>query len=78
MHPRDKTIRYEVHAIHRMRRRGINETQVEQTIREPTSVRSAKRPGAKRFERKISARKRLVVIAEESNDSYWVITAWKG
>lgn len=77
MHPRDKVVRYHVHAKRRMRRRGITKEQVEATIRRPSAIQPAQRKGAKRFERKLSARKQMNVIAEEGSREFWIITAWK-
>ncbi|MHC4698695.1 MAG: DUF4258 domain-containing protein [Planctomycetota bacterium] len=77
MDPREKVIRYQVHAKHRMRRRGVTTEQVELAIRQPDAARPAKRPGATRFEKRLSARRRVIVIAEEDSRSFWVITAWK-
>ena len=76
MRPRDKVIRYQVHAKQRMRGRGITEGQVEQTIRKPDRTASARRPGATRFERRLSTRRTIVVVAEKHAMSFWVITAW--
>ena len=77
MNPRDKVIRYQAHAMRRMQKRGITQGQVEQTIRKPDRKGPAKRPGATRFERKASKRRKTIVIAEEHDTSFWVITAWK-
>ena len=76
MHRQDKPIRYHVHAKRRMRRRGISEIQVERAIREPDVVRPARRQGAQRFEKRLSKRRRLTVIAEVEKRETWVITAW--
>ena len=76
MKRRDKHVRFQVHAIRRMRRRGIDESQVMAAITHPDTVRSAKRAGALRFEKRLSPRRRLAVIAEEDASSIWVITAF--
>lgn len=77
MRPRDKIIRYQEHALGRMSERGISKKQVEQTIWFPDCVRTANRPGAKRFEKKFSPRRRITVIAEEFEREFWVISAFK-
>ncbi len=77
MHPRDKAIRYQIHAKRRMSRRGISKEQVEQVLLQPDSTRPAKRPGAKRFEKVFSSRRRITVIAEEDTRSFWVISTWR-
>lgn len=77
MQPRDKIIRYQEHALARMSERGISKEQVEQTIWFHDSKRNAKVPGATRFEQKLSPRRRMVVIAKESEREFRVITAHK-
>lgn len=77
MHPRDKIIRYQEHALGRMSERGISKEQVEQTIWFHDRVRNANRLGAKRFEKKFSPRRRITVIAEEFEREFWVISAFK-
>lgn len=77
MRPREKVIRYQVHAKRRMHRRGITVEQVERAIREPDAIRPAKRPEAKRYDKRLSSRRRVTVIVEEDARAFWVITAWK-
>jgi len=60
-----------------MARRGISEQQVERCVRRPDVERPAKREGARRMEKRLSARIRLIVIAEETDRNFWVITAFK-
>lgn len=76
MQRRDKIIRYHVHARRRMNKRGIDDRQVEEAIYHPDAVRPAKRDGARRYEKKLSKRRRVRVIAEETDSEIWVITAW--
>jgi hypothetical protein len=76
MKPADKFIQYDPHARRRLAQRGVTESQVAQTLRGPESVRPAKRPDAKRFEKAISRRRRLAVIAIEESSLFWVISAW--
>ena len=71
-----KAIRYEIHAIRRMAQRGVSEQQIREAVRHPSAVRSAKRYGAKRFEKVISRRRRLCVIAEERELEFWIVSAW--
>ena len=77
MHPCDKIIRYQEHALGRMNERGISKEQVEQTIWFHDCVRNAKRPGAKRFEKRFSPRRRITVIAEEFAREFWVVSAFR-
>ena len=77
MKRRDKTIRYQAHARRQMRRRGISVEQVERCVRKPDAERPARRSGAKRLEKKLSARTRVVVIAEEGSTEVWIVTAFK-
>jgi len=74
---RDKTIRYQTHAIRRLNQRGISYEQIEQTIKSADAVRKAKRKGTKRFEKKLSKRTRITVIAEEHASEIWVISVWR-
>jgi hypothetical protein len=76
MKPADKFIQYDPHARRRLAQRGVPESQVAQTLRNPDSVRPAKRPDAKRFEKAISRQRRLAVIAVEESASFWVISVW--
>lgn len=72
----DKPLRFEVHAEERMRERGVSATQIERTLRSPDKERQARRPGARRYEKAISSRRRLAVIAEPGQDFVTVITVW--
>ena len=72
----DKRIRYGEHALQRLLERGVSRDQVSQTLRQPDAERKAKRKGAKRFEKSISKRMRIVVIAEETASEFMVISAW--
>jgi len=72
----DLPLRYEPHALRRTRQRGVSHEQVERTVRFPDAVRSAKRPRAKRFEKAISRRKRLVVIAGVSGRDIRIVSVW--
>ena len=72
----DLPLRYEPHAVRRMRQRDVSPEQVEQTVRFPDTVRPAKRPGAKRFEKMISRRKRLAVIAGVGGREIRIVSVW--
>jgi hypothetical protein len=72
----EKPIRYETHARHRMASRGISQEQAEYVIRSSKQKRPAKRPGAIRIEKRLSARRRLIVIVEEEDTFIRVITAY--
>jgi arginine repressor len=72
----EKRIRYQEHALQRLAERGISKDQVSRTLREPDAVRTAKRMGARRFEKAMSKRNRLVVIAEETANEFMVISTW--
>ena len=61
----DKPIRYENHALRRMKQRNVTYDQVTRTVRAPQENRPAKRPGARRLRRRFSASKVLNVIVEE-------------
>jgi len=76
MKSRDKPLRYEPHAIRRLMQRGIRPEQVEQAVRRPDASRPARRQGAKRLEKKLSARRRLIVIAEETLYFVRIWSAW--
>jgi hypothetical protein len=71
-----KPLRYEIHALRRMKQRGINKAQVQQAIRNPTRKRPSKRTGATRFEKTLSPRKRLCVAAEVTDEFIRVVTAF--
>lgn len=60
-----------------MAERGISKEQVTRAIRHPDKQGPAKRADATRFEKKLSPKKRLIVIAEEHVREFWVITAWR-
>lgn len=60
-----------------MKSRGIDKPSVERVLRAPDRVRKAKRGDAKRYEKAISKRRTIVVIASEDKDSIWVISAWR-
>ena len=75
MRSQEKVIRYQIHALRRMKRRGINSDQVERAVRKGRKG-PAKRPNSDKFELKMSKRKTMVVIAEEDDRSIWVVTAW--
>ena len=72
----DKPLRYGEHARDRMRQRSIREDQAERTVHDPQVIRPARRRGARRFERELSPRRRLAVIAEESTDMITIISAF--
>ena len=76
MRSREKAIRYLDHALTRMQERGISKQHVEKAVRAPDQVREAKNKGARRFEKKISSRRRIAVIAGESDREFEVITAF--
>jgi hypothetical protein len=73
----DKRILYMKHAGQRLTERGVSTDQVARTLRNPDVVRPAKSPRAKRFEKALSKRTRLVVIAEEKPTEFLVISAWE-
>ena len=72
----DKPIHYHPHAELRLRQRGVDKSQVAKTLRSPDSERPARRPGATRFEKALSKRRRLAVIALDSRDSFLVLSAF--
>ena len=73
-----RLVRYEVHALRRMEQRGISREAVNQVLRRPQKVGPARRPGAKRFEGRISATKWLIVVVEDTEEFRRVITAhWR-
>ena len=71
----DKRIRYHEHALMRMRERGVSHDNVAQTLFQPDAVRPAKTRKAHVFEKALSKRKRLKVVAEERPLEFWVISA---
>ena len=76
MKRRDKAIFYEPHARRRMQQRGVSEQQVSQTVRNPDTRRPARRDDARRFEKALSSKRRLVVIARETDSSFTVISTF--
>jgi hypothetical protein len=72
----DKSIRYHPHAEVRLQQRSVDKSQVARTLRNPDAERPARRPDATRFERALSPRRRLAVIAIESSDSFLVLSAF--
>lgn len=72
-----KPFRYEDHALHRMKERGITRLEVDQVIAAPDYRRPAKRPGAMRIGRTLNARESLEVIVEETPDFIRIVSVWK-
>jgi hypothetical protein len=72
----DKPIRYHAHAWQRMMERGVSRELIESVVERPDTSRPARRPGAKRWEKRFSKQRRLAIIAEESATEIWVITAF--
>ena len=72
----DKRIRYHEHAERRLAERGVSKEHVARSLRQPEVERPAKREDARRFEKAISRKRRVVVIAEERATEFWVISAW--
>lgn len=72
----DKAIVYEAHVKRRMNQRGISTDQVERSVRSPDQERRATREGAIRFEKRLSNRRRLAVIADEESTLIRVVTAF--
>lgn len=72
----DKAVYYHAHAELRLHQRGVDKSQVAKTLRNPDSERPARRPGATRFEKALSRRRRLAVIAIEWRDSFLVLSAF--
>jgi hypothetical protein len=72
----DLPIHYDPHALRRMSQRSVSREQIEQVVRSPDAVRPAKRRGALRLEKAMSARKRLAVIAEVSRTDALIVSAW--
>ena len=72
----EKAIRYRPHAEERMEDRNVSRQHVRSTLTDPSAQRPARIEGAIRFERPISSRKRLAVIALEDSTSFTVITVF--
>ena len=64
------------YARNRMRTRGVTRDQVVHAIHHPNRTRKAKIPGAMLFEKQISTRRRLVVIADERSDPIRIINTY--
>ena len=76
MRREDKWIRYvEPHGLGRMYQRGISREQVAAAIRRPDNARRARRERAQ-FEKTLSRNRRIAVVAKETSDTIWVITAY--
>jgi hypothetical protein len=73
---RAKEIRFDAHALRRMRQRAVSKHEIEACVTKPDLMRPARAVGARRFEKKLLRRRRLAVIAEERDDHIRVITAW--
>ena len=76
MKRRDKNLYYQTHARKRMGERGISPQQVERAVYNPDKEGPANRSGATRFEKKISPKRRVCVIADEDSRSIGVVTAF--
>ena len=72
----DKPILYLPHADQMIQRRGISKTLTTMTVRNSDTERPARRADARRFEKKLSRRRRLVVIAVEHRSHLLIITAF--
>lgn len=72
----DKLIKYQLQAVRRMKRRGISKEQAERAVRMGKKGK-ARRPGSAKFALKISSKTTIVVIAEEDENSIWIVTAWR-
>ena len=72
----DKVIRFQIHALRRMKKRGVSREQAERTIRKGAKGK-AKRHNSVKFSLKISKKTTIVVIAEEGIGEIWVVTAWR-
>jgi hypothetical protein len=59
-----------------MQRRGISEEQVESAIRDPDATRPAHKKRRRRFEKRISAKRRLAVVVEDAPDRFIVVAVW--
>jgi hypothetical protein len=59
-----------------MNRRGVSQEQVEAIVDRPDCARKAKRPGARKLEKRLSTRRRLAVIIEEADGYVRVVTAY--
>ena len=67
----------EPHALARMHARGISREQVVRVLRSADTIRQARNPRYKRFEKSVSRNRRLAVIAEETSDVLLVVTAFE-
>ena len=76
MRREDKWIRFTEHAIADMYERDISREQVKAVLKHPDQVRRARSRGRLRFEKRVSRRKRLVVIVQETSDTLWVISVF--
>jgi len=76
MKGRDTPLQFEQHAAWRMRKRGVSPEQVVETVYRPDAVRPARRPGAQRYEKAFSARRRLAAIAEREEAFLRIVSAW--
>jgi hypothetical protein len=59
-----------------MKERGISPDHVADVLRSPGVEKPAERENAKRYEKALSRKTRLAVIAEERPIEFWVISAW--
>lgn len=59
-----------------MQTRGVSEEQVEKVVRLPDRIGQAKRQNAKRLEKRLSKRRRLIVIVDEESTFIRVVTAY--
>lgn len=76
MRREDTWIRYvEPHGLDRMYQRGISREQVAAAIRRPDNARRARRERTQ-FEKTLSRNRRIAVVAKETSDTIWVITAY--
>ena len=72
----EKAIRYTDHARRRMAQRGITQQQVEAALARPDAVRPADTPDARQFEKRLSKRRRITIVAVETSDAFRVVTLW--
>ena len=72
----EKPVELTRYARHRMDSRGISRQQVRTAVHHPDRIRKAKSPGLRLYERKISTRRRLVVIADEQPTVIRIINAY--
>ena len=59
-----------------MSRRSITRAQVENAVHHPNRIRKARAFGAHLYEKRISIRRRLVVIADDRGDPIRIINAY--